>query len=78
MNTKNALGGLFGLFGSFSALVFLTESLHETPQKTPNQNPTQPKRTETTREHKHKTTNKTHLESPLLDLDLAFISSPTE
>jgi hypothetical protein len=37
MKTKNALGGLLGLFGSFSALVFLTESLQQ-KQTNSNQN----------------------------------------
>jgi hypothetical protein len=31
MKTKKALGGLLGLFGSLSALDFLTESLESAP-----------------------------------------------
>jgi hypothetical protein len=38
MKTKNALGGLLGLLGSFSALPFLTESLHHN-QPTAKRNP---------------------------------------
>jgi hypothetical protein len=74
MKTKNALGGLLGLFGSFSALVFLTESLQQ-KQTNSNQNHN-PKKT--TRLDERGGQIESYLESPPLDLALAFISRPTE
>lgn len=73
MKTKNALGGLLGLFGSFSALLFLTESLQQ-KQTDPHQNNNQ----KPARMDEGGGQIESYLESPPLDLALAFISRPTE
>jgi len=83
MKTKKALGGLLGLFGSFSALDFLTESLHHHQPTTANETQSEPqaKRIETTRKTSRKWGEgggriEPYLESAPLDLALDFISAP--
>jgi hypothetical protein len=53
MKTKNALGGLLGLLGSFSALPFLTESLHHN-QPTSKRNPVRMPQAKTNRNRHQK------------------------
>jgi hypothetical protein len=73
MKTKNAVGGLLGLFGSFSTLVFLTESLRQKQT-----NPIKIKTGKTTRMDEIGGQTVSYLESPPPDLALDFISRPTE
>jgi hypothetical protein len=77
MKTKNALGGLLGLLGSFSALAFLTESLQQNQKRIPIKT-----QTKSNRDHKREWSNGTgrsesYLESTPEDLDLAFIPKPS-
>ena len=83
MKTKKALGALLGLLGSFSALDFLTESLHHHQPTTANETQSEPqaKLIETTRKTSRKWGEgggriEPYLESAPLDLALDFISEP--